>query len=81
MNPETAATMHLVILTKYTFCSDRGGEGSSIERTHFVHVIFVLNQEQYIFWFANVRGWYKEYLGTIFIGCMEHTMHYLGSWD
>ena len=27
-----------VILTKYTFCSDRGGEGSSIERTHFVHV-------------------------------------------
>ena len=25
---------------------DRGGEGSSIERTHFSHAFFVLDQEQ-----------------------------------
>ena len=35
---------------------DRQGEKSRIERTHFVHTFFILNQEQCIFFFlANVR--------------------------
>ena len=35
---------------------DREGEGSLIERTHFVHTFFVLNQEWYTFRFTNVRN-------------------------
>ena len=30
------------------------GEGSPIERTHFVHVLVVLNEERYVFHFGNV---------------------------
>ena len=33
---------------------DREGEGSPVERMHFVHTFFVLNQEWYIFYFVNV---------------------------
>ena len=32
------------------------GEGSPIEGTHFAHVFFVLNQEQYVSRFANVES-------------------------
>ena len=31
-----------------------GGEGFLIERMHFVHVCYVLNQEQYVFRLANI---------------------------
>ena len=31
-----------------------GGEGSPIKRKHFANVLFVLNQEWYIFHFANI---------------------------
>ena len=40
------------------------GEKPLIKRTHFVHVFFVLNQERYIFCFANVRNsnaWGRNY--------------------
>ena len=43
---------------------DGGGEGSPIERTHFVHPFFVLKQEQYVFRFANVQNssaWGRNY--------------------
>ena len=34
---------------------DRERKGSLIERTHLVHVFFVLNQEWHVFHFANVK--------------------------
>ena len=36
------------------YLGDEGGEGSVLERTHFTHAFFVLNQEQYIFQIVNV---------------------------
>ena len=43
---------------------DRGGEGFLIERGHFTHTFFVLNQERHAFRFANVRNssaWGRNY--------------------
>ena len=43
---------------------DRGGEGFLIERTHFAHTFFVLNQEWNVFRFANIRNsstWGRNY--------------------
>ena len=40
------------------------GEGSLIERTHFAHTFFVLNQERYAFRFTNIRNssaWGRNY--------------------
>ena len=40
------------------------GEGSLIEKTHFVNAFFVFNQEQYAFRFANVQNssaWGRNY--------------------
>ena len=39
------------------YLGDGGREGSLLERTHFTHAFFVLNQEQYIFQIVNVRNY------------------------
>ena len=41
-----------------------GGEGSPIERTHFMYVLFVSNLEWYVLHFANIRNssaWGRNY--------------------
>ena len=48
----------------FVYLGRQGGEGSPIERTHFVHTFFVLKQEWYVFHFANIRNssaWGRNY--------------------